>query len=321
MFLRQRRSRSCSRKGSGSKKPTRVIIDQDGGIDDALALILALKSPELEVAGITAVSGNVTVEQATLNGLRVVDLLNRGDVPVARGLANPLVRDAVRATSFHGRDGLGDSNLPVSRTRPAEKNALDTISGELAISKRRDLTIICTGPLTNIAALLTGFPDAAKMIKELVIMGGAYGVTEYGVGNVTPVAEFNIYADPEAAKIVYESGVSLQIVGLDVTMIPKNQLTLADYAGIKRGKGRVAAFAAAILNKNIHHHGIFALHDPMTVATRVKPSLFQFADYKVHVETRGEITAGMTVADRRERPPPGKMLGEKVLICKNVDSR
>ena len=261
------------------------------------------------------------MEQATLNALRVVDLLNRGDVPVAMGLANPLVRDAVRATSFHGKDGLGDSNLPLSRIRPSDKSALDAISDELATSKPHELTIICTGPLTNIAALLTSFPDAAKKIKELVIMGGVYGLTEYGVGNVTPVAEFNIYADPEAAKIVFESGISLEAVGLDVTMMPKNQLTLADYASIKRGKGRVAAFAAAILNKNIHHHGIFALHDPMTVATRVKPSLFQFADYKVHVETRGEITAGMTVADRRERPPPGKMLGEKVLICKNVDSR
>ncbi|TMI46675.1 hypothetical protein E6H19_00775 [Candidatus Bathyarchaeota archaeon] len=297
------------------------MIDQDGGIDDALALILALKSPELEVAGITAVSGNVTVEQATLNGLRVVDLINRGDVPVARGLANPLVRDAVRATSFHGRDGLGDSNLPVSRIRPAEKNALDTISGELAISKRRDLTIICTGPLTNIAALLTGFPDAAKMIKELVIMGGAYGVTEYGVGNVTPVAEFNIYADPEAAKIVFESRVPLEAVGLDVTMIPRNQLTLREYAEIKKSKGRVAAFAATILSKNIHKHGIFALHDPMTVATKVKPSLFEFAGYKVQVETRGEITASMTVADRRWWPPEREIQGEKMMICKNVDSK
>jgi inosine-uridine nucleoside N-ribohydrolase len=261
------------------------------------------------------------VEQATLNGLRVVDLLNRGDVPVARGMANPLVRDAVRATSFHGKDGLGDSNLPLSRIRPSDKSALDAISDELAISKRHELAIICTGPLTNIAALFASFPDAAKMIKELVVMGGAYGITEYGVGNVTPVAEFNIYADPEAAKIVFESGISLAIVGLDVTMIPKNQLTLLDYAGIKRGKGRVAAFAAAILNKNIHQHGIFALHDPMTVATRVKPSLFEFADYQVHVETRGEITTGMTVADRRERLPSSKLLGERVMICKTVDSR
>ncbi len=303
------------------KKPTRVIIDQDGGIDDALALILALRSPELEVIAITAVSGNVTAEQATLNGLRVVDLLNRGDVPVARGLANPLVRDPVRATSFHGKDGLGDSNLPVSKIRPAEKNALDTISDELAISKHRDLTIICTGPLTNIAALLTSFPDASKMIKELVIMGGAYGVTEYGVGNVTPVAQFNIYADPEAAKIVFESGVPLEAIGLDVTMIPKNQLTVKEYAGIRKSKGRVAAFAAKILNKNIHKHGIFAWHDPMTVATKIKPSLFEFASYKVQVETKGETTSGMTVADRRRWLPKNEVQGEKVMICKNVDSR
>ena len=271
--------------------------------------------------GITAVSGNVTAEQATLNGLRVVDLLNRGDVPVARGLANPLVRDAVRATSFHGKDGLGDSNLPVSRIRPAVKNAIDTISDDLAISKRRDLTIICTGPLTNIAALLTSFPDAAKMMKELVIMGGAFGVTEYGVGNVTPVAEFNIYADPEAAKVVFESGVLLKAIGLDVTMIPKNQLTLREYAEIKKNKGRVAGFAATILNKNIHKHRIFALHDPMTVATKITPSLFEFASYKVQVETRGEITAGMTVADRRKSLQEGKTPGKKMMVCRSVDSR
>jgi pyrimidine-specific ribonucleoside hydrolase len=252
--------------------------------------------------------------------LRVVDLLNRGDVPVAKGLANPLVRDPIRATSFHGKDGLGDSNLPLPRIRPANKNALDRISDELATSKRHELTIICTGPLTNIAALLTGFPDAIKMIKELVIMGGVYGVTEYGIGNVTPVSEFNIYVDPEAAKIVFESGVPLKAVGLDVTMIPKNQLTLREYAGIKKNKGRVAAFAAKILDKNIRKHGIFALHDPMTVAVKVNPSLFEFAVYQVSVETKGEQTAGMTIADRRDPLPRNKLLGEKALICKAVDS-
>jgi pyrimidine-specific ribonucleoside hydrolase len=253
--------------------------------------------------------------------LRVVDLLNRGDVPVARGLANPLVRDPVRATSFHGKDGLGDSNLPIPGICPADKNALDTISDELAASKRHELTIICTGPLTNVAALLTGFPDASRMIKELVIMGGAYGITEYGTGNVTPVAEFNIYVDPEAAKIVFESGVPLKLVGLDVTMIPKNQLTLREYAEMKRSKGRVAAFAAKILDKNIRKHGIFALHDPMTVAVKVNPSLFEFAVYRVSVETKGERTAGMTIADRRDRLPRNKLLGEKTLVCKDVDSK
>jgi pyrimidine-specific ribonucleoside hydrolase len=242
-------------------------------------------------------------------------------VPVARGLANPLVRDAVRATSFHGKDGLGDSHLPLSRIRPAEKNALDTISEAVVESKRRELTIICTGPLTNIAALLTSFPESARMIKELVIMGGSYGVTEHGVGNVTPVAEFNIYADPEAAKIVFESGIPLNGIGLDVTMSPKNQLTLAEYACIKKSKGRVAAFAAKILDKNMHKHRIFALHDPMTVATKIRPSLFKFASYKVQVETKGGITTGMTVADRRRRLPEGKTQGEKMMICESVDSR
>jgi purine nucleosidase len=159
------------------------------------------------------------------------------------------------------------------------------------------------------------------MIRELVIMGGAYGVTEHGVGNVTPVAEFNIYADPEAAKIVFEAGVPLEAIGLDVTMIPTNQLTLKEYAGIKKSKGRVAAFAATILNKNIHKHRIFALHDPMTVATKINPSLFEFASYKVQVETRGETTAGMTVADRRGWLPKSEMRGEKMMICENVDSR
>jgi inosine-uridine nucleoside N-ribohydrolase len=284
-------------------------------------MILALKSPELEVACITAVSGNVTVEQATVNGLRVVDLLNKGEVPVARGLANPLVRDAVRATSFHGRDGLGDSNLPLPRIRLADKNALDTIKDVLAESKRHELTIVCTGPLTNIAALLTSFPEALKMIKQLVIMGGAYGITEYGVGNVTPVAEFNIYADPEAAKIVFESGVAVQAIGLDVTMVPKNQLTLREYAVIKKSKGRVAAFAAQVLEKNILKHGIFALHDPMTVASKVKPSLFKFIGYKAEVETRGEFTTGMTVADRRPSLPTNGAQGQKIMICWNVDSR
>ena len=152
-------------------------------------------------------------------------------------------------------------------------------------------------------------------------MGGAYGLTEYGVGNVTPVAEFNIYADPEAAKIVFESEVPLQAIGLDVTMIPKNQLTLKNYTDIKKNKGRVATFAAKILNKNIHKHRIFALHDPMTVATKIKPSLFEYSHYKVQVEIRGEITAGMTVANRRESLQGGKTSGKKMMICKNVDSR
>lgn len=292
----------------------------DGGIDDALALILALRSPELEVAGVTAVSGNVPVDQAATNTLRVLELLGRNDVWVARGLANPLVRDPTRASDFHGRDGLGDSNLPLPKLKVHDRFALDMISEEVSSSKRNGLTLIATGPLTNIAALLTNNPDLAHQIEDLVIMGGAFGTTEYGYGNETPVAEFNTYSDPEAAKIVFESGVSLKAVGLDVTMDPEVQLTRRDYAKVKAGRTKVSLFASKILSKAMKRWGQFALHDPMAVAVKVKPSLFQFGKYRVVVETRGEYTTGMTVADRRNWLQESKQAGQKITVCEQVRS-
>ena len=293
----------------------------DGGIDDALAIVLALKSPELEVAGITAVSGNVPVEQATINALRVIELLGRSDVWVAQGLGNPLVRDPVRATRFHGSDGLGDSNLPLPKLRPAEKSALDAMRETLDSSKRRSTTVICTGPLTNMAALLTEFPDVTKMIEEIVIMGGAYSVTKYGCGNETPVAEFNIYSDPEAAKIVFEADVPVKAVGLDVTMNPHVQLMKSDYVRLRNRKGRVAAFAGSILKNNMRTFGQFALHDPMAVAVKVKPSLFRFSSYHVQVETKGEYTLGMTVADRRDWLGDDELVGRPVMICTDASQK
>jgi inosine-uridine nucleoside N-ribohydrolase len=293
----------------------------DGGIDDALAIILALKSPELEVAGITAVSGNVPVEQATINGLRVVELLKRSDIWVAQGLGNPLLRDPIRATRFHGSDGLGDSDLPLPKLRPAEESALDAIIETLSSSRQKSTSIICTGPLTNIAALLTEFPDATKMIEEIVIMGGAYSITKYGCGNETPVAEFNIYSDPEAAKIVFEADVPVKAVGLDVTMNPQVQLTKSDYVRLRNQKGRVAAFASSILKNNMRTFGRFALHDPMAVAVKIKPSFFQFSSYHVRVETKGEYTLGMTVADRRDWLPDDELVGRPVLVCTYADPK
>jgi inosine-uridine nucleoside N-ribohydrolase len=289
----------------------------DGGIDDALALILALQSPELEVAGITAVSGNVPVEQATINGLRVVELMNRRDVWVAKGLGGPLVREPIRATSFHGRDGLGESNLPLPKLKPSKKNALNTLSDELASSKKHGIGIICTGPLTNIAALVTGSLDLARRIEQLVIMGGAYGLTQYGYGNETPVAEFNIYSDPEAAKIVFESQIPITAVGLDVTTIPRSRLNLNDYKTIRSRDSNVARFAERILKKAIQKHGRFQLHDPMAVAAKVAPSLFHTMPHPVNVETRGEFTAGMTVVDRRDQQR-GRRRRNITLVCDAV---
>ena len=293
----------------------------DGGIDDAFAIILAFKSPELEVIGITAVSGNVPVEQATINALRVIELLDRTDVWVAQGLGNPLIRDPIRATSFHGIDGLGDSNLPHPRIRAGEQPAINAILGTLDSSKQKSTTIVCTGPLTNIGALLTEFPEVKKMIEEIVIMGGAYSLTEYGSGNETPVAEFNIYSDPEAAKIVFEADVPVKAVGLDVTMNPQVQLSKNDYVRLRNRKGSVAAFAGSVLKNNMRTFGRFALHDPMAVAVKIKPSLFQFSSYHVQVETRGEYTLGMTVADRRDWLQDDKLVGRRVMVCTDADRK
>ena len=293
----------------------------DGGIDDALAIILALKSPELDVAGITAVSGNVPVEQATINALRVIELLDRSDVWVAQGLGNPLLRDPIRAIRFHGSDGLGDSNLPLPKLRPAKKSAMDAILETLDSAEQKSTTIICTGPLTNMASLLTEFPDAKKMIEEIVIMGGAYSVTKYGSGNETPVAEFNIYSDPEAAKITFEADVRLKAVGLDVTMNPRVQLTKSDYLRLRNRKGRVADFAGSILKNNMRTFGLFALHDPMAVAVKIKPSLFRFSRYHVRVEAKGEYTLGMTVADRRDWLGDHELVGRPVMVCSNADPK
>ncbi len=257
----------------------------------------------------------MSVEQAATNALRVVELLDKKHVWVAKGLANPLIRDPLRATDFHGRDGLGDSNLPFPRMKVHGKSALDLIPEELASSKRRGLTMIVTGPLTNVAALLTKAPDSAKSIEDLAIMGGAYGLTEYGVGNETPVSEFNIYSDPEAAKIVFESGVPLRAVGLDVTMAPEAHLTQRDYERVRTGKTKLSAFASRILAKTMRRWDRFALHDPMAVAAKVRPSLFEFEKYRVLVETRGEHTTGMTLADKRDWLPKEKRSGRNVMVC------
>lgn len=292
----------------------------DGGIDDALAIILALRSPELEVLGITAVSGNVPVQQATINALRVTGLLSRDDVWVAKGQARPIARSPIRAYSFHGRDGLGDSKLAHPKTRPLAKNAVKAMNETLLSAGQHEVSIICTGPLTNLASLLTRFPDCTRMIDELVIMGGAFGITEHGMGNETPVAEFNIYSDPEAAKVVIESRVKLKAVGLDVTTIPTLEFTRADYAHIGR-KNKIAIFTRQILATNIRSHGRFTLHDPMAVAAKVRPSYYKFKDYHVQVETEGEYTTGMTVADRRDWLPEKQLSGHEISVCVDVDDR
>ena len=303
-----------------SKRPIRLIIDTDGGIDDALALILALRSPEIEVVGVSTVSGNVRVEQAAINVLRVIELFDHRDIWVAQGLGNPLVRDPIRATSFHGTDGLGDSNLPQPRMRTRKESAIDLIVDQLNKEKDDGLTIVCIGPLTNIAAVLTNSPNISGRIGELLIMGGAFGLSRHGYGNVTPVAEFNIYSDPEAAKIVFESGIHVRAVGLDVTSAPENWLTSAEYSRVKATKNRVSVFAARILANTMQKRRMFELHDPIAIGAVIQPSLYGFTELSVKIETKGEYTTGMTVTERRKEAD-NLWTENPIKICTNLKSQ
>jgi inosine-uridine nucleoside N-ribohydrolase len=302
------------------KRPTRLIVDTDGGIDDALALILALRSPEVEVVGVSTVSGNVRVEQATINVMRVIELFDHRDLWVAQGLGNPLVRDSIRATSFHGTDGLGDSNLPQPRMRARKESAIELMIDQLNKEKHHGLTIVCIGPLTNIAAVLTHSPDVSGRISELLIMGGAFGMSKYGYGNVTPVAEFNIYSDPEAAKIVFESGIRVKVVGLDVTSAPENWLTPPEYARIKATKSRLSIFSARILANTLQKRRMFELHDPIAVGAVIQPSLYDFTERSLKIETKGEFTTGMTVTERREEAD-NLWTENPIKICTNLKSQ
>jgi inosine-uridine nucleoside N-ribohydrolase len=275
-----------------------VLIDCDPGQDDALALLLALASPELEVLGVTTVAGNQTVDKTTANALRVLELAGRTDIRVAAGAERPLVGELVVAADAHGETGLDGPALPPASTAPVEEPAADFLAGHL-LAASKPVTLIPLGPLTNVALLLAGDPDAAARIERIVLMGGA--VWE---GNQTPSAEFNIWVDPEAAARVFESGIDVTMVGLDVTN--KAVLTKMD-ADSLRGSGPVGAAAAAMLDfylgfyEEAYEHGGAPIHDAVAVASVFRPELLALADKHVRVDTSDGICRGRTVVDMRKR--------------------
>lgn len=273
--------------------PRRIIIDTDPGVDDAMAIFLALRSPELKVEAITAVSGNVPLEMTLPNALRLVEIAGRTDVPVAGGASVPLVRRLITAKYVHGNNGLGGVDFPAATKRPVAESATQLISG-LVRSNPGQITIVAVGPLTNIATLLRSDPEVAQMIPQIVIMGGALSG-----GNITPAAEFNLYVDPEAARIVFDAGIPLTMVGLDVT--EKVLLREEHIRILEAVQNPVSQAAGKIMRATLNraHHGIdatvIAMHDPLTVASLIDPKLLKLQDYYVEVETEGEFTAGMTV--------------------------
>ena len=286
-----------------------VLIDCDPGQDDAIALLLALASPELDVVGVTTVAGNQTVDKTTVNALKVLELAGRSDIPVARGADRPLVGDLVVADDAHGATGLDGPDLPAPTSQPVEEHAVDFLAKKLG-SAERPLVLVAIGPLTNVALLLASYPETASKIERIVLMGGAIGA-----GNQTASAEFNIWTDAEAAFRVFESGLDLTMIGLDVTN--KALLTAEDAAGL-RDSGRIGEPVAAMLDFYIgfytgfYEHGGAPIHDAVAVAHAFRPELVTTLDRNVAIERGAGLCRGRTVVDMRRRtilPDPNAHVG------------
>ncbi|MGL5844368.1 MAG: pyrimidine-specific ribonucleoside hydrolase RihA [Aeromonas hydrophila] len=274
-----------------------VILDCDPGHDDAIALILALASPELKVLAVTTSAGNQTPDKTLNNALRILTLLGRDDIPVAAGAPKPLARELIIADNVHGESGLDGPKLPDPTFAPVAMTALELMAKCLRESPE-PVTLVPTGPLTNIALLLAAHPELKSKIARIVLMGGAAGP-----GNWTPAAEFNIYVDPQAADMVFKSGLPITMCGLDVTH--EAQVMDEDIERVRAITNPVAQCVAGLLDFFMIYHRDpkwgFAgapLHDPCTIAWLLAPALFHGVECRVDIETGGTHTSGMTVVDR-----------------------
>jgi inosine-uridine nucleoside N-ribohydrolase len=275
-----------------------IILDTDMGIDDALALFLVLSSPEIKLEAITTVSGNVPVEVGTRNALTLLELAKRTDIPVARGCDRPLMRQPIDATHIHGDNGLGNAVLDDPHITPVTQHAVEFLI-EKIIAERNKITLVCIGPLTNVALALRREPCIADYIDEVVIMGGALRVP----GNVTPAAEYNIYADPHAAHIVLHAGWPIRLISLDVTNVtvvtPERIAKLQDNQVIKLIKHMIDYYfrlSAALDNANG-----FPMHDPLCVGAVLQPELITWEPAYVDVELASSLTLGATIAQFKTR--------------------
>jgi inosine-uridine nucleoside N-ribohydrolase len=295
------------RSGEARDRGTfRVIIDTDPGVDDALALLLAMRAPELKIEAITAVAGNVPLELTLPNALRMVEIAGRTDISVAAGAKQPLLRRLVTATYAHGENGLGGAVFPEPTLKPVAEPA-GLFIGQIIRKYPEEISLITIGPLTNVATALNNDPELASMIRRVVMMGGSLSG-----GNITPAAEFNIYVDPEAARIVFQSGIPITMVGLDVTR--KTSLTEDHVRMLEAEQNPVSQAAAKIARSAITHtreQGFLIgpnMHDSLAVAAFLDSSILKWKEYYVDVETTGELTAGETLGysptagDLRRRP-------------------
>jgi purine nucleosidase len=271
----------------------KVVWDMDPGIDDALALILALKSPEVQVLGITTVAGNATVEMTSDNARCILEFLSEGSIPVAMGAANPLNHPLEDALSYHGPDGLGNCNLPPPKLSLYPAKAWDFIAG-LVLDAPGELTLLATGPLTNVACAFEMHPELPRLMDRLVLMGGAYNLTPCGKGNRTPFAEFNIWQDPDAAHIVFNSSADIFAVGLDVTMDPAACLNGPHLEQIRAGHTPAAHLTARLVEYAVEYHGCCRMHDPLALAMLLDDSLLDFTSARVEVIKGNDWDRGVT---------------------------
>ena len=278
--------------------PRKIIIDTDPGQDDAVAILLALASPEeLEVLGVVAVAGNVGLHHNANNARKVVELSGRRDVPVYAGCARPLRRTLVTAEHVHGDTGLNGPDLPDPTIPLQAQHGVDYLVDTLMAAEPGTITLCTLGPLTNIAMAMIKQPAIIERIGEIVMMGGAY----FEVGNITPAAEFNIYVDPEAADIVLRSGVPITMLPLDVThQIQSTPERLAAILALGNNSGEAVhamlSFSESFDLKKYGWEGA-PLHDPTVIAYLLQPDLFKGRQCNVSVETASELTVGMTVTD------------------------
>ena len=275
--------------------PHKIIIDCDPGHDDAIAILLAAHHPDIALQAITTVAGNQSVEKTTRNALKVCSLANIRNIPIARGMERPLVRSPRFSPEIHGESGLDGPDVPEPDIEPVEVSGVDLII-DLLLHSDGDITLVPTGPLTNIAMAMSREPAIIPRIKAISLMGGAIGV-----GNKTPSAEFNIWADPEAAAIVFASGCPITFSTLEVT---HQALATPEVLERLRSAHRpVASFAADLLSFfGATYRAVFGfeappVHDPCAVAAVIAPDILRVHEMHVEIETQSELTAGRTVCD------------------------
>jgi purine nucleosidase len=291
---------------------TKIILDCDPGIDDALAIAFAHGHPDIELVGITTVAGNVGLAQTTANALAVCEFTGAGATPVTAGCAGPLLRPALDARLVHGDTGLGGATLPPPAASAAPGHAVDYIIDTVRAAPG-EITLVATGPLTNVALAARREPRLADWVRQFVIMGGSAGR-----GNVTPAAEYNIWADPEAAAVVFRAGWTVVMCGLDVTLLTSATAAVQERMGALGPLGRTLLLPALAQYTSVREPAGPPVHDVCAVAWVAQPELFRLVPARVEVEMAGQFTAGMTVTDF-DVPGPGGQPNAMVAMDLDVD--